>query len=536
MVTSDQYLDTILEKVGHFGKYQRFVVALFSIAIIINSAAFITFVFTTKDLNYRCQVPYCEKTPEYNPSWLQNAILITEDRPAKCERFAHLNTTGCNYSSFNRSIVEICDDYVYETKEITIVQDFNLHCDENVWKLTLIGTLNGIGQFIGLPIAGYVSDRYGRLTMLVCGMVLAGICGIIRSFTTTYVLFGIFEFLDSLFGAGAYTCGYILGVELVGPKKRVLTGILICCSYALGGVLTGAIAWSVQSWRFYLRIVCGSSVAIIFYYWIAPESVRWMLIKKKYEPVKKTLRKVAEVNGKPISERTLEELCSITETIETKYPITDLFKSWILVLRFINCSFCWITCVFVFYGLTVNSVALSDNSYLDFILTSLVEIPGYALTYILVDKVGRRIGISSSLILTSICCVVFVFIPPELYWLKLSTYLLGKFAATGAFSICYIITTEIFPTCLRHSLMASCSMFGRIGSSIAPQMPLLELFWKPLPLILFGVMSAISGVLALHFPETSNIKLPDTIQEAEEIGNPKNKMFNKYDCKCNLML
>lgn len=52
-------------------------------------------------------------------------------------------------------------------------------------------------------------------------------------------------------------------------------------------------------------------------------------------------------------------------------------------------------------------------------------------------------------------------------------YLLGKFGATMAFSVCYIISSEMFPTTLRHSLMATCSMFGRIGSMVAPQMPLL---------------------------------------------------------------
>ncbi|KAK4883421.1 hypothetical protein RN001_006740 [Aquatica leii] len=519
MTNSNESLDSVLEKLGQLGKYQCFVVALFSIAVILHSAVHITFVFTSKDLNYRCQVPYCEKTPsEYNSSWLQNAIPIAKDRPAKCERFAHLNTSECNYLDFNRSKVEKCDNYVYETKEITIVQDFNLYCDDTLWQLTLIGTLNGLGQLFGLPIAGYVSDRHGRLTTLVWSMVLGGICGIIRSFTTTYVLFAVFEFLDSAFGAGAYTCGYILGVELVGPKRRVLTGVLICCAYALGEVLTGAIAWGVQSWRPFLQIICGSSLIIFLYNWIAPESIRWMLVKKKYDQAKQTLRKIAKVNGKHITERSLEDLCSLTDTTEKKYPISDLFQSWILVIRFVNCCFCWITCVFVFYGLTVNSVALSSNSYLDFILTSFVEIPGYAVAYILVEKAGRRIGISSTLILTSISCVGFIFIPSELYWLKLVTYLFGKFAITAAFSICYIITSEIFPTCLRHSLMASCSMFGRIGSVIAPQMPLLEQLWKPLPLTLFGIMAAISGVLSLYFPETTNIKLPDTIEEAEKIG------------------
>lgn len=43
--------------------------------------------------------------------------------------------------------------------------------------------------------------------------------------------------------------------------------------------------------------------------------------------------------------------------------------------------------------------------------------------------------------------------------------------------------------------------------------------WEPLPLISFATMSILAGVLTLFFPETLHKKLPDTVQEAENIGN-----------------
>lgn len=81
-------------------------------------------------------------------------------------------------------------------------------------------------------------------------------------------------------------------------------------------------------------------------------------------------------------------------------------------------------------------------------------------------------------------------------------------------------------------------MFGRIGSMVSPQMPLLvKLFpnintffliyllqsalWSPLPLVLFSGMAAVAGLLTLFFPETLNTKLPDTIEEAVNIGKKR---------------
>lgn len=42
-----------------------------------------------------------------------------------------------------------------------------------------------------------------------------------------------------------------------------------------------------------------------------------------------------------------------------------------------------------------------------------------------------------------------------------------------------------------------------------------------LPLILFGLMSIIAGLLSLIFPETLGTKLPDTVWQAENIGRVK---------------
>lgn len=41
-----------------------------------------------------------------------------------------------------------------------------------------------------------------------------------------------------------------IGVELVGPKKRVLTGTLVSSCYALGEVFAAGSAWIFHDWRF----------------------------------------------------------------------------------------------------------------------------------------------------------------------------------------------------------------------------------------------------------------------------------------------
>lgn len=56
--------------------------------------------------------------------------------------------------------------------------------------------------------------------------------------------------------------------------------------------------------------------------------------------------------------------------------------------------------------------------------------------------------------------------------LRMSMFLVGKFAITVTFCVTYMLTAEIFPTQMRATLISLCSMIGRIGSILAPQMTL----------------------------------------------------------------
>lgn len=36
---------------------------------------------------------------------------------------------------------------------------FGLLCEENKWKLSMVGTVNNFGQFIGIPMSGIIADK-----------------------------------------------------------------------------------------------------------------------------------------------------------------------------------------------------------------------------------------------------------------------------------------------------------------------------------------------------------------------------------------
>lgn len=130
----------------------------------------------------------------FKPNWLEYSTPFKNGRPSSCQRFEsiHNSTTSsdlsCEIGSFNRSLVSNCVEgpMLFRTDELSIVNEvfdpiihklrehhliyekmcsfflsrqFNLTCDENRWKIAMVGTWSNIGRLIFLPIAGWLSDR-----------------------------------------------------------------------------------------------------------------------------------------------------------------------------------------------------------------------------------------------------------------------------------------------------------------------------------------------------------------------------------------
>ena len=79
---------------------------------------------------------------------------------------------------------------------------------------------------------------------------------------------------------------------------------------------------------------------------------------------------------------------------------------------------------------------------------------------------------------------------------------------------------------------------ARVGGIIALVIAPLNRIWESLPMTIYGSVAVIAGLFAIAFPETTGLKMPETIEEALNIGkqsknwrkNSENGVDNKaYD-------
>ncbi|XP_071440903.1 organic cation transporter protein-like [Hetaerina americana] len=541
--------DGLLDELGHFGRYQQINYLLLFVPLFLFATVVLTFSFAAGEPDYRCLVPECENSSEsspYAPPWLRDALPFgSNGKPSQCTRYA-VNAGGnwthatCPADGFFKNVTQKCDNLVFLGEVITIVNDFHLTCPDNKWKLTLIGTMHFVGQFVGVPIGGMLADRFGRRTVMVGAVMGQNTCGILKSFAPNYVVYFCVEFLEAFFGGGVFLSIFVLALELVGPSRRAFCSVIINVAYSVGSAYLPLIAWALPYWRHMLLALYCPALFTISYLWSIPESLRWLISRGRVEEACDVVKKAAVCNGVVLSDEAMsifkktldfEDAGSGTKVHSgEEIPKTlmrnmakEMVASKTLLLRlFVNCL-CWTVAGMVYYGLSLGAVTLSGNQYVNFAVTALVEIPGNILVLPLMERFGRRTTAALTFILSGITCVAVPFLPHwgGESWLSTVAFLLGKIFITAAFNTLFMHSSEMFPTGLRSSALAACSTFGRVGSILAPQAPLLAVYGASLPYIVFGAVAMIAGFSSLVLPETLQAKLPETVAEAEQLGRKK---------------
>ncbi|XP_059619885.1 solute carrier family 22 member 3 isoform X2 [Phlebotomus argentipes] len=435
--------DRVLDEIGEFGKFQLTNYLLICLPVFFGAANSLSYVFTAGVPNYRCFVPNCDDPidPIYDESWIDYAVPGSTDSrgiftPEQCQLFVQDNSTLSRQHSLTTfeqcppniftSHIEECNQWVFDQSERTIVQEWDITCMANHWKLSLVGTMHFLGIVSGSFVFGVLADRYGRKIVLILSILFMSITGIGQALSGDYITFIVFAYLNAVGTSGVYPLAFILGVEMVGKSKREMSGNVLNYFYALGEASVGLVAWLSGNWMIVQLAVSAPPLLFALYYWIVPESVRWLLAKKHTHKAGKIIKRAAKINGVVLSDSILatfddsddndmsdskEGIVEETDKSTSQIAVMkEAFKSKTLMIRFAILIYNWITNAFVYYGLSLNSTSLSGNKYLNYALVCLIEIPGYTLAWIAMNKIGRRWSLSSSLLLCAVTCVLGGFI------------------------------------------------------------------------------------------------------------------------------
>ncbi|CAH2010494.1 unnamed protein product [Acanthoscelides obtectus] len=528
--------DDILVELGEMGRYQVFLYILICLPVLFAASNSLSYVFTAGVPDYRCFIPECEDPSDttYDVPWRKwaipdpSAVHAIGVKSDLCYRYmsrpGETNRT-CSDSLF-MNVTEKCSEFVFDNVERTIVNDWNITCVENQWKLSLVGSSHFAGIIIGSFVFGVMADRFGRKLVFIWCILLMSVSGCLQVISPEYWTFVSLIFINSLGTAGVYPLAFIIGVEMVGKKRREVAGITLNYFYAVGEAIVAPLAWYTRDWVYLQLLVSTPAIIFVVYYWMIPESVRWLLANERREEAKKVVIRVAKANKVILSDDIVNSFAEVAplkdakqmqnhnETQRILTVVREMLSYRIMILRLTIMYFIWGVNAFIFYGLSINSTSLGGNKYINFALVCLVEIPGYTLAWIAIEKIGRRLSLVASLVVCGVTCTLTIFATG---WTVVALFLVGKLGITSAFGVVYVYTAEMLPTIIRSGGVGTASTIARFGALMAPFVPMLGLYYSALPMLLFGLVALLAGVLALKLPETRGIPLPESVEEALNI-------------------
>lgn len=197
----------------------------------------------------------------------------------------------------------------------------------------------------------------------------------------------------------------------------MVAGSIMSTCMALGTAMQGLVASSELHWRLLVLIFHLPLFISASFYWILPESVRWLISKDRIDEAKNILIKAAETNGKTLSDETLKSFSEeiIRRNAEEEKPDGNLlgmiFEHKTVLLRCIIAPIWWISVLFMTQGMAITSVNISGNRYLNYSALALVAIPGVWSVTFFINKLGRKPILIGGFWASGLCQIGYIFVP-----------------------------------------------------------------------------------------------------------------------------
>ncbi|XP_070568252.1 organic cation transporter protein-like [Ptychodera flava] len=546
--------DVLIHLLGEFGTYQKRCSFLIFLSIIPLGMNVFSVVFIMAETASWCKLPepsteWCGNlTTSACTEMMKNLTIPKEmihdgcdmvETYNQCYRYdVNHNNISLAADISNSSKVKCDNGYDYDTSQYksTIPQQFDLVCD----KATLVSVAMSmflVGTLLGSVVIGIFVDRFGRRTLIVACGVIFSIFGVAASFSPNYIALSVLRLLAGFWGIGLWIGGFVYVTELVGPSKRVLVGMINSASFAVGYLLMVLLAYFIREWWLLQLTISLPAILLFTYWWVLPESPRWLISVGKMEIAEEIIRSMGRVNGVELPEKISDQSWNPRKQDvdkvhsngdaddDSQYRVWDLFR--LPSMRMIHLILCfnWFVNTLVHTGISMNTSNLGGNDYISAAISAAVEIPAAVLTVFLVEspRLGRRRSIVVMMTFGGCACLVAPFMPScgNVIWAGILIVMLGKMSILIGYNTIIVHSNELYPTPLRSSGVGMCAMVGFVGGILAPQFLELQRVWAPLTLLIFGVLSVIAGILILPLPETRGQKLPETMMEGVNFGRKR---------------
>ncbi|WP_420996854.1 MFS transporter [Cupriavidus sp. 30B13] len=314
-----------------------------------------------------------------------------------------------------------------------------------VWGLAkgevgLLGTIALIVTAVGGWVAGILSDRYGRVRILIFSIIWFTSFGVLAGFARSFEQLLVARTLQGLGFGGEWAVGAALMAEVIGARDRGKALGFVQSSFALGWALAVLVATALLAWL--------------------PAELAWRVaLWSGVIPATVVLFIRRNVKDSTVFERSLRSnapRASLASIFDRRYAGTLILSSMLVIGLQAGCY-----AILVWLPSLLSERHVAAGSLIATVLVmSLGSFGGFVSSAYLADKVGRR----PTLIGMSVCAwavtVSYMFMPLSPVLAAVMGFLVG-FSAIGMFAALGPFLSELFPTHVRTTCMGFAYNVGK---------------------------------------------------------------------------
>ncbi len=378
------------------------------------------------------------------------------------------------------------------------------------------------GCFFGAVTAGYLSDRFGRRSILLVSGLLFFFSAVFAAVPQTFQ-----EFLAAriLGGLGIGFASTIAPLYLAEVSPREIRGRIVTLNQiaVVSGILVAYLTnWALVSfgenaWRWMFGSAAIPAIVFVLCLGFVPESPRWLLQKQRLHDAESAL---AAIGGLDARTTRMDELrLSIAEESPASGWIRRLRRPLLLAVAIAFLQQMTGINTVLYYGsvlLVMHGNSGSDQrAFAANVLLGVTNLVFTIVALMIMDRIGRRVLLagSAAVMLIALLMLVFVFAQghPSFPLIVSSTMLYVASFAVGLGPGAWLYMAEIFPTNVRGRAMSIATSVLWLSCILVSNsfLSLLHALGPALTFACYAAMCAVAVIFFFRLPETRGKSLEE---------------------------
>lgn len=140
----------------------------------------------------------------------------------------------------------------------------------------------------------YYNFRFGRRLPFLIAVFLQLVAGVTTAYSVNWYMFTALRFLLAVATGGTMVTSFVLTMELIGAKYRDTVGIVYQIPFNLGHLSLPLFGYFLRDWSSFQLAISLPSVLFLSYYFLLPESPRWLMTVGRSKDALKIMKAAAK--------------------------------------------------------------------------------------------------------------------------------------------------------------------------------------------------------------------------------------------------